>query len=323
MTRQVASAFGLTREDLGADGWQQLSAAIPQMLQQPSSYKAAVYLFMQFEVRIAYDAPIVNAAPARQTHAHSARGKHGITISLNLHAHAAYTLWQVSKNTWCLAGSSVCHAAADDSVSCLGPCVCHVQGLDEIVDRVEVLTQLVADGQDNLAQHWATRLGKDYQVLCKTHPPTYPPPVGQSCGHWACVIPLAKHASVTALCQLQLCSSISPHHHVQEPTATSVMPRLSVACAAALQVSFVEVCVALDRLKPAARAVRQLQLAAEFPNVEALYRQRSLARLMNKHLWPVALSYAGSDASLQVRDVAAGMLTVLNTAAQPQTAPLD
>lgn len=66
------------------------------------------------------------------------------------------------------------------------------------------------------------------------------------------------------------------------------------------QVSFVEACVALDRLKPAARAVRQLKLGAEFPNVEALYRQRSLARLVGKRLWPVALSYAGSEVSLQV-----------------------
>lgn len=89
----------------------------------------------------------------------------------------------------------------------------------------------------------------------------------------------------------------------------------------ALQVSFVEVCVALDRLKPAARAVRQLQLAAEFPTVEALYRQRSLARLMNKRLWPVALSYAGSDVSLQVIAGAVGRLTEPDTAGQPQTAP--
>ena len=48
---QVASSFHLTREDLGSDGWQQLSAALPLMLQQPTSYKPAVYLMMQFEVR--------------------------------------------------------------------------------------------------------------------------------------------------------------------------------------------------------------------------------------------------------------------------------
>jgi hypothetical protein len=69
---------------------------------------------------------------------------------------------------------------------------------------------------------------------------------------------------------------------------------------AVLQVAFVEACVTLDRLKPAARAVRQLHLAAEFPNIEGLYRQRSLSRLMSKRLWPVALSYVGNDVALQV-----------------------
>jgi hypothetical protein len=39
-----------------------------------------------------------------------------------------------------------------------------LQGLDEAVDRSEVLQQLVADGQDSLAQQWATSLGRDYQV---------------------------------------------------------------------------------------------------------------------------------------------------------------
>jgi hypothetical protein len=39
-----------------------------------------------------------------------------------------------------------------------------LQGLDEAVDKAEVITQLVADGQDNLAQLWVTALGRDYQV---------------------------------------------------------------------------------------------------------------------------------------------------------------
>jgi hypothetical protein len=39
-----------------------------------------------------------------------------------------------------------------------------VQGLGEAVDRCELLQQLVADGQDGLAQQWATSLGRDYQV---------------------------------------------------------------------------------------------------------------------------------------------------------------
>jgi hypothetical protein len=63
---------------------------------------------------------------------------------------------------------------------------------------------------------------------------------------------------------------------------------------------FVEACVAQDRLKPAARAVRVLGLTAEFPNIESLYRQRSLARLVGKRLWQVALSFVGSDVALQV-----------------------
>jgi hypothetical protein len=106
----VASAFDLTRGDLGADGWQQLSATIPQMLQQPSSYKAAVYLFMQFEVRTACDAR-PDAAPARQVHTHDfTRGPHSVAVFLKQHFRAAYTLWQ-SEHTWCLAGRSGCHAS--------------------------------------------------------------------------------------------------------------------------------------------------------------------------------------------------------------------
>ncbi|WIA30602.1 hypothetical protein OEZ86_000682 [Tetradesmus obliquus] len=109
------------------------------------------------------------------------------------------------------------------------------EGLDEAIDKPEVIAQLVADGQDNLAQQWVAALGRDYQIL------------------------------------------------------------------------FVEACVAQDRLKPAARAVRVLGLTAEFPNIESLYRQRSLARLVGKRLWQVALSFVGSDVALQtqlVRDMA-------------------
>jgi hypothetical protein len=47
---QVAANFRLTREDLGEDGWQTLTEAVPLMLQQPSTCKAAVHLLMQFEV---------------------------------------------------------------------------------------------------------------------------------------------------------------------------------------------------------------------------------------------------------------------------------
>lgn len=154
------------------------------------------------------------------------------------------------------------------------PCLSlHCQGLDEVVDRVEVLTQLVADGQDVLAQQWATSLGRDYQVQA--------PPASTL---------LATHGSFCRTRMLRW-----PPWGLMAGAPHGAVP--AVCCH---QVSFVEACVALDRLKPAARAVRQLKLGAEFPNVEALYRQRSLARLVGKRLWPVALSYAGSEVSLQV-----------------------
>lgn len=47
---QVAAIFKLTREDVS--DWQLLTAAVQQMLTSQSSYKAAVHLLMQFEVRL-------------------------------------------------------------------------------------------------------------------------------------------------------------------------------------------------------------------------------------------------------------------------------
>ncbi|KAI8465202.1 MAG: ribonuclease H-like domain-containing protein [Monoraphidium minutum] len=102
-----------------------------------------------------------------------------------------------------------------------------VEGLDECVDRSEVLGMLVADGQEALAEQFATSLGRGYQV------------------------------------------------------------------------EFVQACLELGRLKPAAKAVRALGLQKEFPDVEALYREHSLRRLMERRLWQVALSYVGQDARLQ------------------------
>eukprot|EP00879_Flechtneria_rotunda_P029008 GHRR01031259.1.p1 GENE.GHRR01031259.1~~GHRR01031259.1.p1 ORF type:complete len:747 (+),score=261.21 GHRR01031259.1:313-2553(+) len=149
LAAKIAAMFNLIPGDL--TNWQQVVAAVQQMLQNQTSYKAAVLLLMQFE------------------------------------------------------------------------------GLDESIDKAEVITQLVADGQENLGQQWAQSLGKDYQVM------------------------------------------------------------------------FVEACVELNRLKAAARAVRQLGLATEFPNVDALYRQRSLSRLVNRRLWQVALSFVGNDMPLQTQ----------------------
>jgi hypothetical protein len=66
------------------------------------------------------------------------------------------------------------------------------------------------------------------------------------------------------------------------------------------QVAFIEACVAGEQLKAATHAVRVLGLGEAFPNIEALYRRRSLGRLLDKRLWPVALAFVGTEQELQV-----------------------
>ena len=68
-----------------------------------------------------------------------------------------------------------------------------------------------------------------------------------------------------------------------------------------MQVAFIEACISYDRLKSAAGAVKALGLVEEFPQVESMYRERSLERLMNKQQWAVALKFVGKDKDLQVR----------------------
>ena len=88
---------------------------------------------------------------------------------------------------------------------------------------------------------------------------------------------------------------------------------------------YVEQCIAQDRLKaafiavrcvvrscthdgqirpsPSAKtafiAVRTFGLEDEFPNVEGLYRQKTVTRLLGKRLWAVASKVVGSDVALQ------------------------
>lgn len=64
-----------------------------------------------------------------------------------------------------------------------------------------------------------------------------------------------------------------------------------------------EQCIATDRLKAACRAVRHLQLSDEFPDVEALYRHRTVTRLVDKQLWSVAATIVGTDNDLQVPSI--------------------
>ena len=51
---------------------------------------------------------------------------------------------------------------------------------------------------------------------------------------------------------------------------------------------YVSSCLQYGHLKSAARAVRDWQLQAEFPDVEAQYKRKTLERLANKGLWGVA-----------------------------------
>lgn len=71
-------------------------------------------------------------------------------------------------------------------------------------------------------------------------------------------------------------------------------------CSSSCQIDFVSQAVACDRLKCAASAVRTLGLGAEFPDIEAQCKLRSVARLVLKQLWGPAAAYVGTDERLQL-----------------------
>lgn len=76
-----------------------------------------------------------------------------------------------------------------------------------------------------------------------------------------------------------------------------ILPHICVAP----QIAFIEHCIAADRLKAAVGAVRRLRLSDVFPDIEATYRQRTVARLVDKGLWQVAATFVGGDNALQAR----------------------
>lgn len=76
---------------------------------------------------------------------------------------------------------------------------------------------------------------------------------------------------------------IAPHHHAA-PTATPHRHH----------------CTQADRLKAAARGVRLFGLRPDFPDVEDLYRSRTVQRLVDKRLWSVAATFVEGDRRLQV-----------------------
>jgi hypothetical protein len=75
------------------------------------------------------------------------------------------------------------------------------------------------------------------------------------------------------------------------------MPHGTYSCFS--QVTYIEHCIAQDRLKAASRSVRRFGLKEEFPDVESMYRQKAVGRLLGKRLWTVASTFAGNDVSLQ------------------------
>jgi hypothetical protein len=181
----------------------------------------------------------------------------------------------------------------------------HQQGLDARADRTDTIGELIADGQDGLAERWAASLGRDYQAafveacvaLDKLKPAAravralglqeqFPDVevrlawglfapwgarvgdgvgVGAGVGGGWC---LGKHALFAAqIYRVRLCGwSIQPTAHVNVN-------------------------------KPYAH--RQTH-TLDNP-LQGMYRLQSLRRLIDRHLWSVALSFVGQDQKLQVR----------------------
>jgi len=75
--------------------------------------------------------------------------------------------------------------------------------------------------------------------------------------------------------------------------------RWAASLARERRAAFVRACVDTDRLKAAARAVQLFGLQREFPGAERAYRERSVARMAGRRLWPVALGFVRGDRGLQ------------------------
>lgn len=90
------------------------------------------------------------------------------------------------------------------------------------------------------------------------------------------------------------------------PTTTHAPAHAHALPATCIQIQYVSNCLTYQHLKSAARAVVEWELRPEFPDVEAQYKRRTLARLAGKGLWGVAATYVGEDAALQVGGVGQG-----------------
>jgi hypothetical protein len=66
------------------------------------------------------------------------------------------------------------------------------------------------------------------------------------------------------------------------------------------QAQLVKLCIQHDRLRSACRLTEEFGLEEAFPNVRALYRSKTLERMVRKGLWSVAAAFVQEDAALQV-----------------------
>ncbi|GMH39341.1 hypothetical protein BSKO_07239 [Bryopsis sp. KO-2023] len=74
------------------------------------------------------------------------------------------------------------------------------------------------------------------------------------------------------------------------------------------KIDFVEECLASRKMKTASSAVRWFGLLVEYPHVERLYKEATVAKLIDKALWGPALTMVGEDKKLQekvIREIAA------------------
>lgn len=66
-----------------------------------------------------------------------------------------------------------------------------------------------------------------------------------------------------------------------------------------LQSAYVEACMLHDRLKAASKAVKTFNLVESYPNVEEVYKKRTLEKLVNKGIWGVASNFVGENDELR------------------------
>lgn len=97
----------------------------------------------------------------------------------------------------------------------------------------------------------------------------------------------------------------APNHGKHTHRGSAIMPCCTCytvphSRSVLLQEEFVSALVDTGVLKAAALAVRALQLAEEFPEVEPRYRQATVRQLLARGRWGVAIDFAQHDPGLQL-----------------------